>query len=146
VETHIHVMLSHRTTSPDLFAYAEKEPVRREPRAAAGVRLPRPEQLAALSEGELAELVALLGDELQRRLRPSVNNVGPDLKGAVERFASVLPAAPATKSRVPDASPVLEGKRKAIKAALKAGVKPTQVARHFGLSPAEVRKVASQAD
>ena len=130
---------------PDLFAYAEKEPVRRAQPPAAAVRFPRPEQLAALSDAELAELMALLGSELQRRLQPGLNNVGPDLKRAVERLASVLPARP-TKSPAPVASTVLEGKRKAIKAALKAGVKPTQVARHFGLSPAEVRKVASQAD
>ena len=89
--------------------------------------------------------MALLGSELQRRLQPGLNNVGPDLKRAVERLASVLPAPP-TKSPAPVASTILKGKRKAIKAALKAGVKPTQVARHFGLSPAEVRKVASQAD
>jgi hypothetical protein len=143
VETHIRVMLSHRTTSPDLFAHAEKEPVRPEQRARAEIRLPCPEQLAALSEGELAELLALLGNELQRRLRPGVNKVGPNLKGAVERLASVLPAS-ATKSSVPVASPVLEGRRKAIKAALRAGVKPTQVARHFGLSLADVRTVAAE--
>jgi hypothetical protein len=32
---------------------------------------------------------------------------------------------------------LLEGNRKAVKAALVEGVKPTQAARHFGLSPAE---------
>ena len=142
METHIQVMLSHCTTPPDLFAHAEKEPVRREPRPAAGVRLPSPEQLAALSECDLAELVALLGNELQRRLRPGLDHVAPELKREVERLASMLP--PATKSPVPVASPVLAGRRKAIKAALKAGVKPTQVARHFGLSLADVRTVAAE--
>ena len=70
--------------------------------------------------------------------------VGADLARAIAQLAAVLPAASAKNSRPPPiAAP---GKRQAIKAALKAGVKPTQVARHFGLSPAEVRKVAAQAD
>ena len=57
------------------------------------------------------------------------------------------PAPPDQRSHQPQLRPpFLRGRRKAIKAALKAGVKPTQVARHLGLSPAEVRKVASQAD
>jgi hypothetical protein len=72
--------------------------------------------------------------------------------GATQRAAStatssesVLPSASAKNSApFPETSAILEGKRKAIKAALKAGVKPTQVARHFGVSLAEVRKVASQ--
>jgi hypothetical protein len=90
--------------------------------------------------------MALLSNDLQRRLRHGLNNVGPDLQEAVKRLASELPAAPATKSRVPVASPVLGGKRNAIKAALNAGVKPAQVARHFGLSLDDVRRVASQPD
>jgi hypothetical protein len=36
------------------------------------------------------------------------------------------------------------GKRNAIRAALSAGVKPTQVAKHFGLSLADVNKLASE--
>ena len=38
-----------------------------------------------------------------------------------------------------------EGQRKAVRAALLAGVAPTQVAKHFGLSLATVRKVLEEA-
>jgi transposase len=37
-----------------------------------------------------------------------------------------------------------EGQRKAVWAALLAGVAPNQVAKHFGLSPATVRKVLDE--
>jgi DNA-directed RNA polymerase specialized sigma24 family protein len=38
-----------------------------------------------------------------------------------------------------------EGQRKAVRAALLAGVAPSQVAKHFGLSLASVRKVLTDA-
>jgi hypothetical protein len=42
-------------------------------------------------------------------------------------------------------SVVQEGQLKAVRAALLAGVAPTQVAKHFGLSLAVVRKVLAEA-
>jgi hypothetical protein len=141
-------MPSRPPPSPDLFAYAESEPVGWKQRAALSARLPRPQQLADLSEAELAELTCLLSNELQRRIRRDTRGrLDTHLARAIEQLASVLPSASAKNSPpLPEASAILEGKRKAIKAALKAGVKPTQVARHFGVSAAEVRKVASQPD
>jgi transposase-like protein len=44
---------------------------------------------------------------------------------------------------VKDRSEVPETKRKVILAALRAGVKPTQVAKHFGVSPAALRQIGS---
>jgi DNA-directed RNA polymerase specialized sigma24 family protein len=41
--------------------------------------------------------------------------------------------------------PLPEGQRKAVRAALLAGVAPPQVAKHFGLSLAAVRKVLAEA-
>ncbi|WP_246690488.1 hypothetical protein [Microvirga aerophila] len=41
--------------------------------------------------------------------------------------------------------PLQEGQRKAVRAALLAGVAPGQVAKHFGLSLAVVRKVLADA-
>ena len=131
-----------RPVSLDLFADAERGRIRGERPAALPARLPRPQQLAELPEAELAELTSLLVNELRRRIRRN-GPLGADLARAIAQFAAVLPSASAKNSPPPIAAP---GKRQAIKAALKAGVKPTQVARHFGLSPAEVRKVASQAD
>ncbi len=43
------------------------------------------------------------------------------------------------------ASPLHEGQRKAVRAALLAGVAPTQVAKHFGLPLATIRKVLAEA-
>jgi DNA-directed RNA polymerase specialized sigma24 family protein len=40
--------------------------------------------------------------------------------------------------------PLQEGQRKAVRAALAAGVAPAQVAKHFGLSLAAVRKVLDE--
>ena len=135
--------MSSRPVSLDLFADAERGRIRGERPAALPARLPRPQQLAELPEVELAELTSLLVNELRRRIQRD-GPVGADLARAIAQLAAVLPAASAKNSPPPPiAAP---GKRQAIKAALKAGVKPTQVARHFGLSPAEVRKVASQAD
>ena len=146
--THNVTMPSRPPPSPDLFAYAESEPVGWKQRAALSARLPRPQQLADLSEAELAELTCLLSNELQRRIRrDSRGRLNTHLARAIEQLASVLPSASAKNSPpLPETSAILEGKRKAIKAALKAGVKPTQVARHFGVSLSAVRKVASQAD
>ena len=133
-----------RPLSLDLFADDERARIRRERPAALPARLPRPQQLAELPEAELAELTSLLVNELRRRIQRD-GPVGTDVARAIAQLAAVLPSASAKNSpSLPQiAAPA---KRKAIKAALKAGVKPTQVARHFGLSPAEVRKVATQAD
>jgi hypothetical protein len=43
------------------------------------------------------------------------------------------------------ASELSDARRNAIRSALRAGVTAGQVAKHFGLSPAAVRKIASQA-
>ena len=92
----------------------------------------------------MAELTILLSKAIRCRIE-SGSQLGSDLVKALEQFASVLPS-PSTKKSAPRAETplLLEGKRKAVKAALVAGVKPAQVARHFRLSLAEVRKVASE--
>jgi hypothetical protein len=141
--THISSML-RRSGWPDLFADTERHPVKREQAAPLPVRLPNAEQLARLSEAELAELTILLSKAIRRRIE-SGSQLGSDLVKALEQFASVLPSSSTKKSAPRAETPLLlEGKRKAVKAALVAGIKPTQVARHFGLSLAEVRKVASE--
>jgi len=72
----------------------------------------------------------------------------PELEAAVQRARLSLDrlgprSAQQTKlSSAGKTPPVLqEGQRKAVQAALLAGVAPNQVARHFGLSLATVRKV-----
>jgi hypothetical protein len=107
------------------------------------VKLPNHEQLARLSEAELAELTILLSKAIRRRIESGAQ-LGSDLVKALEQFASVLPSHLKKSAPRAETPLLLEGKRKAVKAALVAGVKPTQVARHFGLSLAEVRRVASE--
>ena len=54
----------------------------------------------------------------------------------------IVEAKPATKARVDDIPVSLStGKLNAIRAAFKAGLKPTQIARQFGISQSDVRKV-----
>ena len=69
-----------------------------------------------------------------------------------EARASLERLAPRPANALPNpcdlrkASPPLQaGQRKAVRAALLAGVAPTQVAKHFGLSLAAVRKVLAEA-
>ena len=77
---------------------------------------------------------------------------GPELEAAVKQARLSLdrldpsPAKHARPSRSSKTSSALqEGQRKAVRAALLAGVAPTQVAKHFGLSLAAVRKVLAEA-
>ena len=87
-------MPSRRPPSPDLFAYAESEPVGWKQQAALSTGLPRPQQLADLSEAELSELTCLLSNELQRRIRRhSRGRLDTHLLQAIEQLASVLPSA-----------------------------------------------------
>ena len=88
--------------------------------------LPRdlPSAIKHLNDKELDQLVAAALAEQKRR-------------GA--KFA-VTPSPPIRKQRVELAgAPLTTGKLNAVRAAFKAGVKPTQIARQFGLSDADVR-------
>ena len=71
------------------------------------------------------------------------------MERAVREAASVLarlqpkPSGPSRRA-TPKTPVVHEAKRKLIRAALLAGVKPTQVAKHFGVQLTFVREVASE--
>ena len=63
----------------------------------------------------------------------------------LERLSPPLSKQRGKSSRSDKISSTLqEGQRKAVRAALAAGVAPTQVAKHFGLSLAVVRKVLAE--
>jgi hypothetical protein len=108
--------------------------------------------LSALSDIELAALLTNSFEELRRRLAIDGSD-RVELQRAAQGFASTLADlagdtrrdAPG-KGRRPAAAAVgLEDtKRSAVRAALRAGVKPAQVAKHFGLSLAAVRQIAAQ--
>jgi len=109
----------------------------------------RPPALASLSDAQLAQQLNQLVEEVKHRLE---NGRRPELEAAA-REANV-----SLKRLVPDpapqdrrsksckaSSPLQEGQRKAVRAALLAGVAPNQVAKHFGLPLATVRKVLEEA-
>jgi hypothetical protein len=107
-----------------------------------------PSELASLSDAQLAKHLGQLVDELQRRMETGGGS-RPELKAAVrnasvflERLSPRLSKPQGQSSRPGKTSSTLqEGQRKAVRAALLAGVAPSQVAKHFGLPVAAVRKV-----
>ena len=103
-----------------------------------------------MSDGELALLLSDLVREMQRRTASSLgrkasHDLDHALREAASAFAGPAPTAPKMPGRGPvkDRGEVPETKRKVILAALRAGVKPTQVAKHFGVSPAALRQIGS---
>jgi hypothetical protein len=113
-----------------------------------------PATLIALSDEELAAALTSSARELRRRL---VAQAAPDVdRQKLQRAADIvaealkdLAAAPRNASRqahapADTAAGLVDAKRSAVRAALKAGVKPGQVAKHFGLSLATVRQIAAQ--
>lgn len=91
------------------------------------------------SDDDLLRLKSAAEDELTRR-KGLVAQPGRDI--AAERFSAPRRSKPTQKTtRTTTLSPALA---KVIRAALKAGVKPTAVARQFGLSLAAVQKVLSE--
>ena len=149
--THIKLM-PYKGSSPrtlDLFEVTLTVPTPRSgpASASAGRR-----ELASVSDAQLAKHLGELMDELQRRMGAGRGSV-PELKAAVRNASEFLerhsphPSKQRIKSsRSGKTSPALqEGQRKAVRAALLAGVAPAQVAKHFGLPLAAVRKVLDEA-
>jgi hypothetical protein len=115
-----------------------------------------PATLIELSDVELAAVLTNSARELQRRL--SAAEAAPDadhldLRRAADIAARVLAdlaAAPwrnvadRTRTSTRRSAGLVDAKRSAVRAALRAGVKPGQVAKHFGLSLATVRQIAAQ--
>ena len=94
--------------------------------------LPRdlPGAIKHLDDQELDRLVAAALAEQTRR--------GAKRRGPIES---------ARKARSePVAAPLTTGKLNAVRAAFKAGVRPTQIARQFGLSDADVRRALASED
>jgi hypothetical protein len=120
------------------------------PRSEPASALAKPPALASLSDTELAQQLGQLLKEVQRRMEKGRGR-RPELEAAVQQARLSLdrlvpkPAKQASPSRGSKTSfPLQEGQRKAVRAALLAGVAPTQVAKHFGLSLAAIRKVLAE--
>jgi hypothetical protein len=112
--------------------------------------------LVSWSDARLARLLKDLLEELQERVtKAGKRQDRPELNQAIEVAASMLeslvqrPVRPAKRRQGSMAAeplqPVHEAKRKAIRAALAAGVAPGQVAKHFGLPLSAVRQILAEA-
>ena len=107
-------------------------------------------KLSSFSDAELACLLSDLVKELQRRV-PRHTELGarPELQRVVQDVLSTLgrldPSGRERKKRGADREDdeILPTMRKAIRAALLSGVKPVQVAKHFGVSLTTVRQIST---
>jgi hypothetical protein len=134
--------------TPDLFEVTLTIPTPSSEPAPVPAKPPRP---ASLSDAQLAQQLGQIVGEVQRRLEKS-RGQRPQLETAVQQARAFLDRlAPRRTSQArpvrsaKGSSPLQEGQRKAVRAALVAGVAPAQVAKHFGLSLAAVRKVIEEA-
>ncbi len=102
-----------------------------------------------MSDGELSQLLSDLVHEVQRRTSSNGRRLSPDLdralREAASAFAGQAPSAPKLSRgrREQDGVELPEAKRKVIEAALRAGVKPAQVAKHFGVPLAALRQLGA---
>ncbi len=139
---------------PDLFGAIQPPSHRRSgparPTSGAARHTPK---LHTLSDGELAGLLGDLVREVQRRMtRDGGRKPAPELERALREAAPVFAQADQRGAKPSRGRPeskgreVSETKRNAIRSALAAGVKPTQVARHFGVSLATLRQIGSDPD
>ena len=137
--------------TPDLFG-AVQSPVRRRTgrvRSSSGSSW-FPPKLHSFSDRELALLLSELVDELHRRLDGAAGRQpAPELERALQNAASAFVTAGLEEpKRSRDRTErgrreIPETKRKAIRSALLAGAKPTQVAKHFGVPLSTLRQIGS---
>jgi hypothetical protein len=104
-----------------------------------------PNALKHLSDGELGFLRAATFEEMKRRGRTP--GVETDLQSLRHRFdvrlnSMKVQSPPTKKRRHVDVAevPSTQGKLNAVRAAFKAGVTPSRIARQFGISQSDVRK------
>jgi hypothetical protein len=137
---------SHRTL--DLFEVTLTVPT---PSSEPAVAPAKPPALASLSDVQLAQQLDQLLEEVQCRMETGRGS-RPELKAAVrnanvflERLNPHHSKRRGKSSRSGKTSPTIqEGQRKAVRAALLAGVAPAQVAKHFSLPLVAVRKVLEE--
>jgi hypothetical protein len=142
--------MPHKGPSPrtlDLFEVTLTIPTPSSEPAPVSAKAPA---LASLSDAQLAQQLVQLVEEVRRRLekgrgrRPELEAATTQARASLDRLARrrTSQARPLRSAKGP--SPLQEGQRKAVRAALVAGVAPTHVAKHFGLSLATVRKVLDE--
>ena len=142
--------MPHKGSSPrtlDLFEVTLAVPT---PLSEAVSSLAQSSEPASLSDAQLATRLGQLVEEVRGRLKAG-RGQQLELTAAVRQARlslDRLAPRPAKRGRHLESgksSPTLqEGQRKAVRAALVAGVASTQVAKRFGLSLAAVRKVLDE--
>jgi hypothetical protein len=149
VKPHIDAM-PPKGSSPrplDLFEYTLTIPTPQRVPTSVPAGLP---ELASLSDAQLAQQLGQVLAEVHSRLKKGRGG-RPEIEAAARQaslsLTSLVPDLarqdrPSRSRKVP--SPLQEGQRKAVRAALLAGVAPAQVARHFGLSLSAIRKVLAE--
>ena len=141
-------MASRDREAPDLFAAGSDAHQRTENSVREAMPSDRPyllpgdlpKALAWLSSDELDALEVAVGVEKRRRLATDAGAAG-----VAERTGkpSVMKRPSAARTTSPPAPPMTRVKANAVRAAFKAGVKPSVLARQFGVSLAAIRKVLS---
>jgi hypothetical protein len=143
--------MPHKGSSPrtlDLFEVTLTIPTPSSQPAVAPLESPA---LASLSDAQLAQHLGQLLEEVQLRIKKGRGD-RLELEAAIRNTSVVLERLNphhskqrGKSSRSGKTSPTIqEGQRKAVRAALLAGVAPSQVAKHFGLPLAAVRKVLEE--
>jgi hypothetical protein len=149
---HSHIKpMPHKGSSPrtlDLFEVTLTVPT---PLSEAVSSPAQSSEPASLSDAQLATRLGQLVEEVRGRLEAG-RGQRPELTAAVRQarlsLDRLVPRSAKRDKHLGSgkSSPTLqEGQRKAVRAALVAGVAPTQVAKHFGLSLAAIRKVLHEA-
>jgi hypothetical protein len=143
--------MPHKDASPrtlDLFEDVLPAPT---PPAGSAPTSTRQPELTGLSDVQLVQRLDELVGELQCRMesgrtsRPVLEQAISDVRGLLERLGPRDPKSDRRRRTMTGSFPLQEGQRKAVRAALLAGVAPGQVAKHFGLSLAVVRKILADA-
>jgi len=92
--------------------------------------------LKRLSDDEVDALLAATTAEARRRDRPQQSQTPA---------AAIDPNAPPRRLHLQDAGALATGKLNAVRAAFNAGVKPSAIARQFGISKSDVGRVLAEA-
>ncbi len=86
-----------------------------------------------------------MGQDGQKASRPELDRAVQEAVTSVESLAQS--SRRRRRFRPAEATPVIQdAKRKAVRAVLRAGLSPGQVAKHFGLPLAAVRKASAERD
>jgi hypothetical protein len=143
---------SNRSQTPDLFSGGPSSPEQiSDPEAAPlprRVALPKdlPGAMRYLDDRELDLLLQAAIDESRRRGRSPVNRdaVPKTTDAGLSRNRASASTKQTRHQNIKSAAAALtQGRVNAVRAAFKAGITPTRIARQFGLSLADVRKALS---